>query len=262
MRLSSSVSLPARRRADLAQYVREHAQATVAELAAMFQVSADTVRRDLDHLARRGVLTRTHGGAVPMGELATADTPLLNRRDTQRDAKERIGRAAVRLVDDGQTVIINGGTTALEAARALVGLRNLTIVTNNLLVPSEVPQDALRDLYVLGGMCRIPSMVTIGPVGFTGIRGIRADVALIGVGGISENGYSTSHLGEAQMMQQMIESASRVVILADASKFGRHAFVHIGALEDSDALVTNTLPQPDLEQALREADVDIIVADS
>ena len=262
MRVTSSGSLPARRRADLAQYVREPAQATVAELAGIFQVSADTVRRDLDHLARHGVLTRTHGGAVPMEELATADTPLMNRRDTQREAKERIGRAAARLVENGETVIINGGTTALEAARALVGLRNLTIVTNNLLVPSEVPQDAVRDLYVLGGMCRIRSMVTIGPVGFTGTRGIRADVALIGVGGVSENGYSTSHLGEAQMMQQMIESASRVVILADASKFGRHAFVHICALEDSTALVTNALPQPDLDQALREADVDIIVAES
>src|SRR6266516_3643575 len=254
MRATSSGSLPARRRADLAQYVRE--------LAGIFQVSADTIRRDLDHLATRGVLTRAHGGAVPTGELATADTPLMNRRDTQREAKERIGRAAVRLVHDGETVIINGGTTALEAARALVGLRNLTIGTNNLLVPSEVPQEAVRDLYVLGGMCRIQSMVTVGPVGFTGTRGIRADVALIGVGGVSENGYSTSHLGEAQMMQQMIESANRVVILADSSKFGRHAFVHICALQDSDALVTNALPQTDLDEALREADVDIIVADS
>src|SRR5207245_8007475 len=101
MRVTSSGSLPARRRADLAQYVREHAQATVAELAGIFQVSADTVRRDLDHLARHGVLTRTHGGAVPMEELATADTPLMNRRDTQREAKERIGRDVGRLVAEG-----------------------------------------------------------------------------------------------------------------------------------------------------------------
>src|SRR5258707_5517566 len=146
MRVTSSGSLPARRRADLAQYVREHAQATVAELAGICQVSADTVRRVLAHGARHGVLTRTHGGAVPMAELATADTPLMNRRDTQREAKERIGRAAARLVENGETVIINGGTTALEAARALVGLRNLPILPNNLLVPSEVPQDSVREL--------------------------------------------------------------------------------------------------------------------
>lgn len=95
-----------------------------------------------------------------------------------------------------------------------------------------------------------------------GTRGIQADIALIGVGGVSENGYSTDHLGEAQMMQQMIESASRVMILADSTKFGRHAFVHICGLEDSTTLVTDSLPQPDLDQALREADVDIIVADS
>src|SRR5260221_2344340 len=138
MRVTSSGSLPARRRADLAQYVREHAQATVAELAGIFQVSADTVRRDLDHLARHGVLTRTHGGAVPMAELATADTPLMNRRDTQREAKERIGPAAARVVENGETVIINGGTTALEAGRALVRLRNLIIVTDHMLDPADV----------------------------------------------------------------------------------------------------------------------------
>src|SRR5260221_11961711 len=118
MRVTSSGSLPARRRADLAQYVREHAQATGAEPAGIFQVSADTVRRDLDPLARHGVLTRTHGGAVPMEELATADTPLMNRRDTQREAKERIGRAAARLVENGETVIINGGTTPPQAPPA------------------------------------------------------------------------------------------------------------------------------------------------
>src|SRR5260221_1132112 len=114
MRVPCSGSLAARRRADLAQYVREHAQATVAELAGIFQVSADTVRRDLDHLARHGVLTRTHGGAVPMAELATADTPLMNRRDTQREAKERIGRAAARLGENGGSVIIKCGNTALR----------------------------------------------------------------------------------------------------------------------------------------------------
>src|SRR2546425_3950477 len=140
--VTSSGSLPARRRADLAQYVREHAQATVAELAGIFQVSADTVRRDLDHLARHGVLTRTHGGAVPMEELATADTPLMNRRDTQREAKERIGRAAARLVENGETVIINGGTTALEGARAGVGGRKLTNVTDKLVLPAQGPQGA------------------------------------------------------------------------------------------------------------------------
>src|SRR3982074_2523801 len=95
MRVTSSGSLPPRRRADLAQYVREHAQATVAELAGIFQVSADTVRRDLDHLARRGVLTRTHGGAMPMEVLATADTPLMNPRATPGPTTDAIGAARV-----------------------------------------------------------------------------------------------------------------------------------------------------------------------
>jgi len=254
--------LPGRRRADLACYVRDHAQATVRELAEAFQVSPDTIRRDLDHLAERGVLTRTHGGAVPLGVLATADAPLASRRSVRREAKERIGRATAHLIHDRETVILNGGTTALEVARSLGGLRDLTLVTNNLLVPAEVSSGSVRDLYVLGGTCRVPSMVTIGPVGFTGTGGIRADVAIIGVSGVSANGYSTTHLAEAQMMQEMIASAARVVILADSAKFGRTAFVHICPLEEASTLVTDAMPHPDLAEALSAADVDIVVADN
>src|SRR5690349_15772831 len=110
---STDNALPAQRRAALARQVRDRGHATVAELATAFAVSMDTIRRDLDYLADRGVLARTHGGAMRTDELATADTPFDNRTAVHRDAKEAIGAAAARLISDGETVLVNGGTTTL-----------------------------------------------------------------------------------------------------------------------------------------------------
>jgi DeoR/GlpR family transcriptional regulator of sugar metabolism len=254
-------ALPAQRRAALARHVRDRGHATVADLAASFAVSMDTIRRDLDYLAERGVLARTHGGAMRTDELATADTPFDNRTAVHRDAKEAIGVAAARLISDGETVLVNGGTTTLATVRALTGRRGLTVVTNNLRLPAEVPPDVAWDLYVLGGSLRLSSMVTIGPVGFSGTKGISADVALIGVGGIGvEQGLSTTNLPEAQMIRQMIESSSRLIVVADSSKFGRGNFVHICDLAEVSTLVTEQEPDPQLREALDAVDVEVVYA--
>jgi DeoR/GlpR family transcriptional regulator of sugar metabolism len=258
---SADSALPAQRRVALARQVRDRGHATVAELASAFAVSMDTIRRDLDFLADRGVLARTHGGAMRTDELATADTPFDNRTAVHRDAKEAIGAAAARLISDGETVLVNGGTTTLATVRALTGKRGLTVVTNNLRLPAEVPRDVAWDLYVLGGSLRLSSMVTIGPVGFPGTKGISADVALIGVGGINvEYGLSTTNLQEAQMIRQMVESSSRVIVVADSSKFGRSNFVHICDLAEVSTLVTEREPEAVLREALDAVQVELVYA--
>lgn len=252
-------TLPARRRAEFLRYIASSGEATVTQLAETFGVSLDTVRRDLDRLADEGAVVRTHGGAVPAGELATADTPFDNRIQAGRGAKEAIGRAAAELINDRETLLINGGTTALAVLRALGGRRDLTIVTNNLRAPAEIPDGVARDIYLLGGNIRRSSWVTIGPVGFADSHGISADVAVIGVGGVSAtSGFSTTNLPEAQMMLAMINSSSRAIILADSSKFGRNAFAHICDLGTADILVTEAEPEPELAAALSEADVRLI----
>jgi DeoR/GlpR family transcriptional regulator of sugar metabolism len=254
-------ALPGRRRALLTAFVDEQGQATVAELAEAFKVSSDTVRRDLDWLAQRGAVSRTYGGAVTVVGLATTDTPFTDRSAVNRDEKQRIAAAAAERIADGETVIINGGTTTLAVARALGVRRNLTIVTNNLRVPSALPSGAVRDVYILGGSCRVASHVTIGPVAFPGTEGISADVAVIGVGGISARaGYTTTNLQEAQMMAEMIESAQRTIVVADAGKFGRSAFAHIVRLDAVETLITDRTPEPELGEALSTAGVDLVVA--
>jgi DeoR/GlpR family transcriptional regulator of sugar metabolism len=257
--LMQDTALPAQRRARLVEYVRDRGHATVAELADDFAVSMDTIRRDLDYLADRRLLARTHGGAMRPGEMATADTPFDSRAAVHHRAKSAIGAAAAGLVSDGETLIINGGTTTLAVARALSAKRDLTVVTNNLRLPAELPLDAVRDLYIVGGTCRIASNVTVGPVAFPGSAGINADAAVIGVGGIDAAvGLSTTNLPEAQMIRQMIDACTRVIVVADSSKFGRRAFVQICGLDRMSVLVTDTEPPAELAAALAEADVDVV----
>ena len=255
--------LPAGRKAQLAAYVAEAGQVTVGDLAERFGVSIDTVRRDLDQLSADGVLVRTYGGAVSLSTISRTDRAVDQRLTLQEEEKEQIATLAAALVQDGSTIMINGGTTTLALARSLRQHRDLTVATNNLLVPGALPPTAIRDIYVFGGAVRALTLATIGPVSFRANGGaeldISCDLALIGVGAIAvDAGYTTSNLAEAAMMQEMISRAARVAILADSSKFGRRLFAQVSELSSADYLITDTMPPPDLRDALAANSVELI----
>jgi DeoR family glycerol-3-phosphate regulon repressor/DeoR family fructose operon transcriptional repressor len=255
--------LPAGRKAQLAAYVADTGQVTVAELAERFGVSIDTVRRDLDQLSADGVLVRTYGGAVSLSTVSRTDRAVDQRLALQEQEKERIATLAAALVQDGSTIMINGGTTTLAIARNLGQHRDLTVATNNLLVPGALPPAAIRDIYVFGGAVRTLTLATIGPVSFRASGGaeldISCDLALIGVGAVSaEAGYTTSNISEAAMMQEMISRAARVAIVADSSKFGRRLFAQVAELASADYLITDTAPPAELRDALAAAEVEVI----
>jgi DeoR family fructose operon transcriptional repressor len=256
--------LPAGRKAQLAAYVAETGQVTVGELAERFGVSIDTVRRDLDQLAAEGSLVRTYGGAVSLSTVSRTDRAVDQRLTVQEQEKEKIAALAATLVQDGSTIMINGGTTTLALARSLGQHRDLTVATNNLLVPGALPATAVRDIYIFGGAVRALTLATIGPVSFRANTGadldISCDLALIGVGAVAADaGYTTSNLSEAAMMQEMISRAARVAILADSSKFGRRLFAQVSELGAADYLITDTAPPPDLRDALQASGVELVV---
>jgi DeoR family transcriptional regulator, fructose operon transcriptional repressor len=255
--------LPAGRKAELAAFVADTGQVTVGELAERFGVSIDTVRRDLDQLSAEGVLVRTYGGAVSLSRIFRTDRAVDQRLTLQEQEKEKIATLAAALVQDGSTIMINGGTTTLALARELRQHRDLTVATNNLLVPSALPPTAIRDIYFFGGAVRAQTLATIGPVSFRANGGadldISCDLALIGVGAVSADaGYTTSNLAEAAMMQEMISRAARVAILADSSKFGRRLFAQVSELNAADYLITDAMPPPDLRDALATSKVEVI----
>jgi DeoR family fructose operon transcriptional repressor len=254
--------LPAGRKADLAAFVAESGQVTVAALSEHFGVSIDTVRRDLDQLDREGVLVRTHGGAVSV-EGPRTDRGLDVRLRMQIAEKEAIAKVAAGLVADGSVVMLNAGTTTLAVAHALRDHRELTIATNNLRIPAEISPKAIRDLYVFGGAVRTITQATTGPVAFTMTSGgpevdIQCDLALIAVGAVASTGYSTSNLGDAAMMADMMQRAQHTAILADSTKMGRRLFAQVATLERADYLVTDREPAPELAEALAQAGVQVL----
>jgi len=263
----ASRRLPAGRKAELAAFVAEHGQVTVANLAERFDVSPDTIRRDLDQLDADGVLIRTHGGAISPQAVPRPDTGMDVRLRLQTTAKDQMGALAAALVEDGSALMINAGTSTLAVVRHLADHRDLTIATNSLRIPTEISPLAFRDLYVFGGAVRLTAQATVGPVSFPASTGadreIRCDLAVIGVGAVSaDSGYSTSNLGEASMMSAMMDRSTRVAVLADSTKFGRRLFAQIAELGRADYLVTDAAPPGDLADALRDHGVKVLLPPS
>lgn len=257
---SDSNVLPALRQNRLAGLVRERGQVTVNELVVRFGVSRDTIRRDLDALERRGVLVRTHGGAIPSESLVMVETSFAQRMDTRVDAKRRIGRAAAALIRDGETLIVNGGSTTTCFAAELDERHGLMIVTNNLRIPPVVSERAVRAVYVLGGTYWSSPQVTIGPIGFASTARISADTAVIGISGLCDDGFSIARLEEATASAAMTRVARRTVVVADESKLRNTAFAHVADFADVEHLVTDAEPPAAVAAALADAGVKILVA--
>src|SRR5580704_5643514 len=243
-------SLPARRRFELLRLAQRQGQLFVAELSAQFGVSADTIRRDLDLLSVHGFIRRTHGGAVPADYLVEGGSSSAQRNGARIAEKTRIAQCASELIQDGESLILNGGSTTRLFAFELAGKKDLTIVTNALGVPSALPRQAVRDIVVLGGEYRAESDSTVGSVAFCGAIAVSADSAVVGVGGITRDGLFAGLLQEATMTASIIGAARRTIVLADSTKFNHQLLGHIASLEQIDILVTDAEPPAELFRAL------------
>jgi DeoR/GlpR family transcriptional regulator of sugar metabolism len=179
---------------------------------------------------------------------------------TRSNAKSRIGRTAAQLISDGETLIINGGSTTFAFAASLRPRRKLTVVTNNVAMLAVLSPEAVADVYLLGGNYSRKLGSTVGFVGFKS-GNISVDTAVLGVSGLdAKDGLSSTLLEEASMLAQMIACARRTIVLADASKLGVGEFAQIAPLDAIDILVSEGSPPADLSQALSQAHVEMIVA--
>ena len=229
----------------------------VAQLAAKLDVSTASIRRDLQLLEEQRLLSRTHGGAV--ANSTVYELPLRYRGGRHRDAKRRIATAAASRVDDHvASVGLTGGTTTTEVARELAGRQELTVVTNALNIAAELALRPQLKLIVTGGTARSESYELVGPLAEAALSGMNLDLAIVGVDGISvAGGLTTHHDIEAHTNHVLISRARRVIVVADASKVGKLAFVRICALDCVDELITDTSAAPAELRALAEAGVTV-----
>ena len=224
----------------------------VGTVARDFDVSAATVRRDLQLLESQRLLSRTHGGAVADGVLF--ELPLRYKSGRQTEQKRRIAREAATRVRDGSAIGMIGGTTTTEVARALVDRSELTIVTNALNIAAEMAVRPNLKLLVTGGIARPESYELVGPIAESSLEGLHLSVAFLGVDGVSTKAHMTTHHeAEAGVDRALIERAEHVIVVADSSKIGRSAFARICRLTAVDELITDDGAGASEVNALREA---------
>ncbi|GAA4594040.1 DeoR family transcriptional regulator of aga operon [Actinoplanes octamycinicus] len=252
----------------LLELLTESGRVTVEEVAERLDVSQATIRRDFDQLAQQQMITRTRGGAVANG--VSYDLPLRYKSAKHSAEKQRIGEAAARLVTPGTVVGLNGGTTITEVARALAVRPDLnaggegsqlTVVTNALNIANELLLRSRMKIVVAGGVVRPQSFEVVGPLGGALLKEVTLDIALLGVDALDvELGAASHHEGEAAMNSLMVARAKRVVVIADSSKLGSHAFARICSITEVETLVTDSGASSSTVAAFREAGVDVICA--
>ena len=249
------------RRSRINEIIETRDRATVQELAARFGVSTVTIRSDLDALARAGGVVRSHGGALRREE-ETEDLPLGVKQTLHQPEKMRIAQAAARLIRDGETIILDSGTTtaAIAARIGSLRLRSLTVITNALNVASVLAPLPNVRLIMIGGLLRQVSFSLVGPQAEQVLRGLHADRLFLGVDSLDpEIGVMTPDLLEAQLNALMIEVSQEVVAVADASKFGRRSVSVIAGVEKIHRLITDESASPEIVEALRSRGVEVIL---
>jgi DeoR/GlpR family transcriptional regulator of sugar metabolism len=247
--------LPAQRRQEILRAVRG-GTAHVSDLAESFGVSEMTVRRDLHALASDGKLERVHGGAMQYER-----EPGFSQIEVERfDVKDRLGAAAAALVEDGQTVMIDIGTSTLQMARHLHG-RKVTVVTTNLAVVEELLPDPDIELVLPGGIVRRNYRSLVGVLAEDSLRQIKSDILFLGTSGVDlEIGVWDTTMVEVPIKRLMIAGAAEVVLIADAAKFSMTGMVRICGPESISHIVTDAPLPASARSAVDAAGIEVTVA--
>ncbi len=228
------------------------------ELCRLFNASKSSIRRDLMELERNGVLRRVHGGAI---SLQTRDEALDfgHLSESSQVEKTRIGKLAASLVEDHQTVILGGGSSVVEVAKH-IGDRLIQVVTNSIPVAQVFWDSKQVEVTLTGGYLYPRLGVQIGPICEKMLRSVSANIAIMGIRGISAEGISDSNSLNVESIRAMIAAARKVVVVADHSKFGQDAMIQVAGLNEIDVIVTDIEPAPEMQKLLRDNGIECLVA--
>lgn len=226
------------RKAKILEILNTSYRIQVNDLTEALQVSESTIRRDLQDLEQEGLLKRTHGGAVKLEN--TSFEPTMNEKElTNIEEKIEIGKKAAAFIEDNDTVILDAGTTTLQIAKNIQA-RNVTVLTNSMLIALELLNNKEVEVIIAGGYARREIVSIVGPITDKIIQSLRVDKAFIGTNGITiEDGCTTPNVDEAHTKSIMIQSAKEIYIVADHSKFGTVSFARIARLDEIDGIITD-----------------------
>lgn len=248
------------RQKSICDYVAKKGEATIADLSQRLEVSAMTIRRDLDQLAESGLLVRTHGGAAANSSVAV-EPPFAMRMRTNSEAKRKLALLISKQVVDGQTILLDGGSTALAIAEELAG-RDITVCTLSIKVAEVLAQVDNTKVIVPGGMVRNGELSLVGSEAEAFLGNYHFDTYLMTISAVSNSGGLTEWNPEdAAMKRRALKSAKRVVLVCDSSKFGSEAFGRVANLSEADAVVTDSDLSAEGRKLVRDAGVELHIAE-
>ena len=248
------------RRSAILQILKKNSNVSVTELSKHFGVSEVTIRKDLNLLKDRNLLVRTRGGAITNDTGTNEDEMSIRfKKLAHYREKQAIGRAAADLIEDGDIIIIDSGTTALQVACNLHQFKNLTVLTNALNVAQEVLSYKRFNVILLGGNIRSSSESVVGALAESNLKMFYCDKLFLGVDSFSvENGISTPSVEEANINQIMISRSRKVITVFDSSKVNKRSFAFITDLSNIDAVVTDDGLDKSIRSQLKAMDLEVI----
>lgn len=239
------------RRQQISIMVREQGSVQVAPLAERFGVSMQTIRKDLHFLAERGVAERSYGGAISADAVNVSTEPRVEeKRAIHTDEKARIGALAAAMVEPGDSIVLDSGTTTLQIAEHLRDHEDITVLTNDLNIVAALARKERINVVVLGGLLRRRNRAFYGAQTVSSLDDLHVDKLFLGVDGFDvERGITTHFEPEAMLNRKMVQAAGQVIAVTDHSKFGRVCLHRIINIEEIDALVTDVTPPEDVRAA-------------
>lgn len=255
-----SIILAIDRRNEILKKVQDEKSVKVPELSKRYQVTEETIRRDLEKLEADGHIKRTYGGAV-LSESTNADLSASIRETTNTDGKNKIGKKASEYINDGATIIMDSSTTSLFVAKHLKEKMDITIITNSLKIPNELLHNQGSKVILTGGTLNAKAMSFVGHLAESAFDNYFVDWAVLSCRGLSEaKGATEPNDMEAEIKKRMIKSAERVMLVVDQTKFDHKAFVKSIDLKDVDVIITDHPLSQQWAEYFKELDIQVVYA--
>lgn len=231
----------------------------ISDIVKQFDVSNETARRDLEALQDQKLIKRIYGGAV-LTELPPQETQYASRSGLGHAEKRAIGKAAAALVNEGETILIDTGTTMLEIARNLKHMNNLTVVTNSLPVINELANSNVC-VFVLGGQLNPDELCMVGGITIDAMKNFFVDKAFMGAGGVTFTGGITDYSADVYCRRFIVERANKVILVADSNKFGYNAFSFVCAFDQVDMVISDSCLSKEYINGIRDRKMELQLID-
>ena len=249
-----------KRQNEILASVKLHGACSIIELARQLEVSDETIRRNIKPLVHQGLIDKVHGGVV-LSQKQEPEQPFGKRMNERVEAKQLISARVASIIKDGDSIMLDTGSTTAYVARALSDHRNLSVVTNCTEIARILAREASNRVHLCGGALRADDWATFGSSAIDFVRQFHVNYAILSIGGVTDDGgFMDYHLEEAEFSRAVIAQAKKTIVVADHHKFGNPNFIKVCGFDEIDMVVVEQAPPAEIESALLEAGAAVINA--